>query len=30
MLIVLDKTGPNPLKPVGMIIYQDLLRAKVR
>lgn len=30
MLIVLDKKSPNVLKPVGMIIYQDLLRAKVR
>lgn len=30
MLIVLDKASLNPLKPVGMIIYQDLLRAKVR
>lgn len=30
MLIVLDKTSMTPLKPVGMIIYQDLLRSKVR
>ena len=30
MLIVLDKKSPNILKPVGMIIYQDLLTAKVR
>jgi arabinose-5-phosphate isomerase len=29
MLIVLDKKSDNPLKPVGMIIYQDLLSAKV-
>jgi arabinose-5-phosphate isomerase len=29
MLIVLDKKSENPLKPVGMIIYQDLLSAKV-
>lgn len=30
MLIVLDKSSPTPLKPVGMIIYHDLLAAKVR
>ncbi|AGH94943.1 KpsF/GutQ family sugar-phosphate isomerase [Pseudobdellovibrio exovorus] len=30
MLIVLDKNSAAPLKPVGMIIYQDLLRAKIR
>lgn len=30
MLIVLDKNSSNPMKPVGMIIYQDLLGAKVR
>lgn len=30
MLIVLDKNSSSPLKPVGMIIYQDLLRAKIR
>ena len=30
MLIVLDKSSSTPLKPVGMIIYQDLLRSKVR
>jgi arabinose-5-phosphate isomerase len=29
MLIVLDKKSATPLKPVGMIIYQDLLSAKV-
>lgn len=29
MLIVLDKKSETPLKPVGMIIYQDLLSAKV-
>lgn len=29
MLIVLDKKAEKPLKPVGMIIYQDLLSAKV-
>lgn len=29
MLIVLDKKSENNLKPVGMIIYQDLLAAKV-
>lgn len=30
MLIVLDKNSGAPLRPVGMIIYQDLLRTKVR
>lgn len=30
MLIVLDKDSATPRKPVGMIIYQDLLRSKVR
>ena len=30
MLIVLDKNSSAPLQPVGMIIYQDLLRTKVR
>lgn len=30
MLIVLDKNSDAPLQPVGMIIYQDLLRTKVR
>ena len=30
MLIVLDQSSPHPRKPVGMIIYQDLLGAKVR
>lgn len=30
MLIVLDKSSTTPMKPVGMIIYQDLLRSKVR
>ena len=30
MLIVLDKNSDSPLQPVGMIIYQDLLRTKVR
>lgn len=30
MLIVLDKKSDNPQKPVGMIIYQDILSAKVR
>lgn len=30
MLIVLDKNSSTPLKPVGMIIYQDLLGMKVR
>lgn len=30
MLIVLDKSSPHPLKPVGMIIYQDLLSIKAR
>lgn len=30
MLIVLDKNSVSPLKPVGMLIYQDLLSTKVR
>lgn len=30
MLIVLDRNSDLPLQPVGMIIYQDLLRTKVR
>lgn len=30
MLIVLDKNSSTPMQPVGMIIYQDLLRTKVR
>lgn len=30
MLIVLDKNSATPMKPVGMIIYQDLLRTKIR
>lgn len=30
MLIVLDKSSSHPLKPVGMIIYQDLLSIKAR
>lgn len=30
MLIVLDKNSATPMKPVGMIIYQDLLALKVR
>lgn len=30
MLIVLAKNSANPMKPVGMIIYQDLLAAKIR
>lgn len=30
MLIVLDQHSKNPRQPVGMIIYQDLLTAKVR
>lgn len=30
MLIVLDQNSNSPLKPVGMLIYQDLLTAKVR
>ena len=30
MLIVLDKTTATPLSPVGMLIYSDLLAAKVR
>jgi len=30
MLIVLDKNSATPMKPIGMIIYQDLLSLKVR
>ncbi|MFN3454683.1 MAG: SIS domain-containing protein [Pseudobdellovibrio sp.] len=30
MLIVLDKQSASPLQPIGMLIYQDLLAAKVR
>jgi arabinose-5-phosphate isomerase len=30
MLIVLDKNSVDTMKPVGMIIYQDLLKSKVR
>ncbi len=30
MLIVLDKNCATPMKPAGMIIYQDLLSLKVR
>ena len=30
MLIVLDKNSATPQKPVGMIIYPDILSAKVR
>ena len=30
VLIVLDKKSSQPLKPVGLLIYQDLLSAKVR
>lgn len=30
MLIVLDKNSESPRKPVGMLVYQDLLTAKVR
>ncbi|MBC7742040.1 MAG: KpsF/GutQ family sugar-phosphate isomerase [Bdellovibrionaceae bacterium] len=30
MLIVLDQTSNTPMKPVGMLIYQDLLSSKVR
>jgi len=30
VLIVLDKNSTQPLKPVGMLIYQDLLAAKIR
>ena len=30
MLIVLDKASSTPLHPVGMLIYSDLLAAKVR
>ncbi len=30
MLIVLDQTSQSPKQPVGMLIYQDLLSAKVR
>lgn len=29
-LIVLDKKSAQPLKPLGIVIYQDLLSAKVR
>lgn len=29
-LIVLDKKSEQPLKPLGIVIYQDLLSAKVR
>ncbi|MFN3697531.1 MAG: SIS domain-containing protein [Pseudobdellovibrio sp.] len=30
VLIVLDKNSSEPLSPVGMLIYQDLLAAKIR
>lgn len=30
MLMVLDQSASNALKPVGMLIYQDLLSAKIR
>lgn len=30
MLIVLDQNSKNPLKPVGLLIYLDLLSAKIR
>lgn len=30
MLIVLDQNSASPKKPVGMLIYQDLLSSKVR
>ena len=30
MLIVIDQNAAIPAKPVGMLIYQDLLSAKVR
>lgn len=30
MLVVLDKNSAKPLQPVGMLIYPDLLAAKVR
>lgn len=30
MLIVLDQKSSHPLKPVGMLIYQDLLTHKIR
>jgi arabinose-5-phosphate isomerase len=30
MLIVLDQNSATPLKPIGMLIYQDLLSFKVR
>lgn len=30
MLIVLDKNSSNPKKPIGMLVYQDLLTAKIR
>lgn len=30
MLVVLDKSSTTPLQPVGMLIYPDLLAAKIR
>jgi len=30
MLIVLDRQSVTPLNPVGMLIYSDLLAAKIR
>ncbi len=30
MLIVLDQNSATPLKPVGLLIYQDLLSSKIR
>jgi arabinose-5-phosphate isomerase len=30
MLVVLDKASTKPLQPVGMLIYSDLLAAKIR
>lgn len=30
MLIVLDQNSKNPMKPVGLLIYLDLLSAKIR
>ncbi len=30
MLIVLDQTSTTPLRPVGILIYQDLLSSKIR
>ncbi len=30
MLIVLDQNEATPMKPVGMLIYQDLLSSKIR